>query len=148
MSRERGHIVTIRESEDHHPDDPDYRCEIECIAPEKCGGWWECMEAHEVDGVSAADGPYASVCPSCGGEGDEHVPWCDRDEFEFHGVEHTWRYGYGWTVPYEGCIVQANDSGWDDLYDIAREHGPGRYLVDDDWDDTTCYLTYAGEAPR
>jgi hypothetical protein len=137
VSAERGHIVTIRESEDHHPDDPDYRYGIECVAPEKCGGWQECLEPHEVDGKSAADGPW-----SC----DSADPWCDEDEFEFHGVVHTWHYGYGWTVPFDGCVVQASDSGWGDLYEIARDYGPGRYVVADEWDDTDCYLTYVAVA--
>lgn len=69
-------------------------------------------------------------------------PWCDEDEFVFHGVPHTWRYGYGWTVPFEGCVVDANDSCVDEAYDIAREHGPGTHEVDDDWDETTCYLIW------
>lgn len=135
--RARGHILTITTTEDHTADDPDYRWDVECLAPEKCDGWQECLEPHEVDGKSAASGPY-----DC----DEDAPWCDEDEYEFHGVLHTWRWGNGWTVPFEGCVVSANDSTCDSVYDIAREHGAGRYQVDDDWDDETCYLTVIPES--
>lgn len=138
MSAERGHVLVITKSDDWHEDQPDFDSAIECQSVEKCGGWWECMDPHEVDGDSAADGPW---------ECDLNAPWNERDEFTFHGFEHTWRYGFGWTVPYEGCIVAQADSVSDYAHDIGHEHGPGRYLVDDDWDDTDCTLIYVSEAP-
>lgn len=63
---------------------------------------------------------------------------------EIHGVLHEWRWGHGWTVPFEGCVVADNvHRGWsDDASDIAIEHGIGTHVVDDDWDDTDLRLTY------
>lgn len=132
----REHVLTVTKHADWHPDDPYWVWDVACATPDLCGGWWECLNPHEVDGVSAADGPY---------DGDETLPWCDEDEFEFHGVLHTWRYGHGWTVPYDGCVVQTADLG-DDVCEIAREHGPGSYVVDDDWDDTDCRLGFVRPA--
>lgn len=128
----RGHLLTITKSDDWHEDEPCWDWSLTCQAPNLCGGWWECSETHEVDGLSASDGPYAC---------ETSAPWCDEDEFEFHGVTHTWRYGWGWTVPYEGCVVQTADIG-DGVDDIAREHGEGTYEVDDDWDETSCYIAF------
>jgi hypothetical protein len=134
------HLLTITPTEDHTEEDSDYRFEITCHEPEKCNGFWECMEPHKVDGKSAAAGPY-----DCSYDD----PWCDEDEFEFHGVVHTWHYGWGWTVPYPGCVVAANEHWTDDAWDIAREHGPGVHEVDDDWNDDSCILIWlrkVGEA--
>lgn len=128
----RGHLLTITTTADHTPEDPDFDYSVTCQAPDLCGGWEECLDPHEVDGVSAADGPWDS---------DETDPWFEEEEFDFHGVTHEWRYGYGWTVPFKGCVVAANDGVCDAADDIGRSRGPGTYPVDDDWDDTSCYLT-------
>jgi hypothetical protein len=141
---ERGHLLTITKSSDWHEDEPYWDWSVTCVAPDRCGGWQECGKKHEVDGTSATDGPYDGDCPGGHGVSTDragHLPWCDEDEFEFHGVWHTWRYGNGWTVPYPGCVVQTADIG-EYADDIAREHGEGTYVVDDEWDDTSCYLTF------
>lgn len=140
----RGHLLTVTKHADWHEDEPYWDGSITCQAPSLCNGWWECGEPHEVDGVSAADGPYDSECPGEHGVSTDragHLPWCDEDEFEFHGVLHTWRYGNGWTVPYDGCVVQTADIA-EYVDDIAREHGEGTFVVDDEWDDTSVYLHF------
>ncbi len=123
-----------------HVDSRDYG--TKCLVENGCGGWIECREPHEVDGKKADCGPYDCDCPdgqpSCLSETEaDYAPWCDREEFEFHGVVHTWRYGYGWTVPYKGCIVAWGDYELPGCYeDLPR----GEYQVEDDWEDTGCYL--------
>lgn len=95
--------------------------------PGGCNGWQECREEHSVDGYTGEnDGPDDS---------DEDAPWADEEEFEFHGVLHEWRSGWGWTVPFNGCVVSVADSLSDFADNILREYGPGEYLVDDDWGD-------------
>lgn len=126
----RGHRLTITKSPDWEPDEPYWDWSIECATPDLCGGWWECRESHEVIGLPQNDGPWNSS---------EDAPWFEEEEFTFHGVEHTWRWGHGWTVPYPGCVVQTADIG-DDVHEIASVHGEGVYLVEDDWDDTYCHL--------
>ncbi len=127
------HVITRREEKydddepfSHLP--PDMVDELEC--PIGCNGWSECNKAHEVPGYDGVnDGPWDSY---------EDAPWYDQEEFEFHGVVHTWSgNGYGWTVPYNGCVVAGND--WSDPYGVPDR--PGKWLVDDDWDDTTVSLT-------
>ncbi|MBR7191694.1 hypothetical protein [Gordonia sp. SCSIO 19800] len=129
----RGHILTVTQCEDFDPEYPSFEYSIECRNVDKCGGWQECREPHEVDGVSAADGPW-----DC----DDDAPWEGLEELEFHGVLHTWHWGHGWTVPYPGCVVAANDAICDDAHDIALDHGCGRHEVDDDWDDEDCRLIH------
>jgi hypothetical protein len=131
--RERGHLLTIAKEADFDPEWPHFDWDITCVVPELCGGWQECQEPHAVDGESAADGPY---------DASEDDPWFDLEEFTFHGVEHTWRGDYGWTIPYEGCVVSANDYVADEVHDIGVEHGEGTYVVDDEWDDTSCTLIF------
>lgn len=135
MSNEnpRGHILTVTQCEDFDPEYPSFEYSIECLNVDKCGGWQECRETHEVDGVSAADGPW-----NC----DENAPWEEYDEFAFHGVEHKWVEWHGWTVPYPGCVVADNDFICDDAHDIALDHGCGRHEVEDDWDDMDCSLIH------
>lgn len=128
----RGHLLTITKHEDWTEDEPYWDWSITCQSVDLCNGWLECRESHEIDGTSAEDGPY---------ECDESAAWCDEDVFMFHGVEHNWRYGHGWTVPYEGCVVQSADSLSDDVHDIGLEYGEGTYAVEDDWDDEWCWLT-------
>lgn len=116
---------------------------IECLAGNGCNGWIECREPHTVGKLDATEGPY-----DC----DPDMPWSDEEEWEFHGVLHEWRWGYGWTVPYPGCVVAAQGcDAPDDLWEVVDgEHRlkPGRWLVDDDWDDTDCYLTLVGPSPE
>ena len=104
------------------PDDPAIKWRIECSDPAACPGWMECPENH------------AGYDPNV-----EESPAFDQyEDVMIHGVAHEWRTDYGWTVPFDGCPVQ---DGGDDASDIAHEKGVGRWEVDDDWDDTTCYLT-------
>lgn len=123
--------------------------DIECPAGNGCSGWIECREPHEVNGASASCGPYECDCPdgapSCLGEpGEDPAPWYDREEFKFHGVLHTWRYGHGWTVPFTGgCIVVHN--GFYDLPDEYDSLPIGEHPVEDDWDDESCYLQLLNE---
>ncbi|SIH38516.1 Uncharacterised protein [Mycobacteroides abscessus subsp. abscessus] len=122
-----------------------HKYSIMCPGGNGCSGWLECREPHEVDGVSADCGPYRCACPAgqrsqLGGVEEPLAPWHDCEDFTFHGVEHTWRAGHGWTVPYPGCIVN-----WCD-YELPAGYGElplGEHEVDDDWDDTECYLTLA-----
>lgn len=128
--QQRGHVLVIEPDAayaERFPDAPvEYRWAIECLVPEKCGGWQECPESHQIDGEPTNDGPW---------ESDETAPWYEEEEYEFHGVWHEWRYGYGWTVPFDGCVV-ADAVHVDCPVEPMR---PGRWLVNDEWDDT--YLT-------
>lgn len=128
-ARPRGHVLTLTGDDYGGLDD----WTLECDNPDVCGGWLECPEVHEVDGWSADAGPHsAGTSTSC--------PWFGRDEFTFHGVAHTWMFGHGWTVPYPGCVVADAGSIGDEAADIFEAHGVGRFVVDDDWGDTTCWL--------
>lgn len=120
----------------HHPDERQWS--IECPHDNGCSGWLECKEPHEVEGHgSAAEGPEDATADK---------PWADAEEFEFHGVMHTWKpYEHGWTVPYPGCVVAGSDwasppDGWDEL-------PYGRYPIEDDWDDTTVVLDFVHPIP-
>lgn len=111
-----------------------------------CSGWIECGDPHEVEGESAACGPYSCNCDDENARdclsGDSPPPWYDEEEFEFHGVMHTWRSGFGWTVPYTGCIVNFGD------YELPHGYEQlslGEHKVDDDWDDEWCNLTLCEE---
>lgn len=151
----RGHLLTITPEDDFDPEYPCWDSSITCLSEDLCGGYQSCGEPHEVDGVSAADGPYSAQCPGFHGPygpdaaenaaraagHPEHVPWCEVEEFVFHGVEHTWRYGWDWTVPFEGCVVAEADTS-EYVYEIAEQHGPGVYEVEDDWSDESCRLDY------
>lgn len=126
-------------------DDRVYR--LECPNDNGCSGWVECREPHEVNGVSANMGPYDD-CPGTHPDDreipvSEHHPWCDEEEFEFHGVVHVWRSGHDWTVPYDGCIVMFAD--WEPP-DDAPLASPGTYRVDSDWDDVDVYLQFVETA--
>lgn len=117
------HYVTVTVDPGGVPDGPfawDYLVidSIECSVPGGCGEWQVCDHPED---------PY-----------DEGDPTFDVEEWEFHGVLHEWN-GMTWVAPFRGCAVAewGDDTStlWDDI------DGPGRYEVDDDWDDTECYLT-------
>lgn len=153
------HIIAISRDEKflarlakyREPDEQDrkdaWQAHIECTVRGGCGGWEECREPHtSPDGlVDANDGPYDTVCSCAESESTTcSPPWCGCDEFEFHGVWHEWRWGYGWTVPFEGCVLASNhDFEIPDGIDTTRD---ARWRVEDDWDDIDCYLTLIGEA--
>ena len=147
------HILEVSRDDDYlkrlaqhkELDDQDHRdafhVTIRCPNPASCNGWEECSEAHEVDGVSAVDGPYETPCMCAEAEGYRcSVPWCGADGFDFHGVTHEWRWGYGWTKAYDGCVVTSciGDLEVPDGIDTTRD---ATYLVDDEWNDTECYLS-------
>ena len=106
-----------RLSEIREVTDEDYSYRILCSDPEACSGWQECLEDHT------------------GYEPE------DIDEYEdvmIHGVLHTeYVYGYGWAVPYPGCPVMNADCELPDGVPVDR---PGKYLVEDEWDDIDCCL--------
>lgn len=108
---------------------------VECSDPAACEGWSECDKDHSDGGYhDNRIGPY---------ECDERVPWFDIDVWTFHGVEHTYEWGHGWTVPCEGCPIQTyGDLEWPGP---SSGNKVGRYEVDDDWDDVTVYLTLMEE---
>lgn len=134
----RGHILTITKGDDFDPRWPVFGYNIECLNKDKCGGVEVCVKDHTVDGRSAQEGPY---------ECDDNAPWSGCDDFEFHGVIHHWHYCIGWTTPYPGCVV-ADAEVHDDANDIGIEHGPGRYAIEDDWDDFNCRLDYVSKLPE
>lgn len=113
-------------------------CRIRCDEPQHCMGWQECrrlhicQHGHEIvfDELSP-DGP-------CPGMDDDNC--AGRDEGEtFHGQAHTHHWGWGWTVPYVGCIVAANWCG--ELTPDIDTLPIGEHPVEADWwDDTECSL--------
>ena len=118
--------VTEQDRADH------YTWRVACSDPAGCPGWVECREAHEVDGRSAADGPW---------DADEGDPWDGWDEFVFHGVPHEWRSEHGWTVAYAGCPVEVSDTA--ELPDGIDTAVDGEHPVEVEWDDVFCVLTLA-----
>lgn len=130
-ARPRGHTLHVTRARDWTEGDPFYDWTIECHNIDLCGGWIECREYHgDADG-----GPW-----ECG----QDDPWAEQEEYEFHGVTHTWRYEHDWTVPYHGCVPQI--AGDDSAREIAYHKGEGSWLIGDDWDDDYCYLTVIGDA--
>lgn len=126
--------------------DPETRWWIECPEGNDCAGWQECREPHVVDSKDAADGPHETECRCVNGLECE-VPWCGEDVFTFHGIEHEWRWGYGWTVPFTGCVLAANADRFDPPDDLWQTDGTlsiGRWVVDDDWDDDLPTVTLIG----
>lgn len=138
-----------------HPDSRAWR--LICPGGDDCVGWTECREDHICEhGCNARDGfeendPDGKECPGFRkklpelaiiGYPDEWSLncWEGKEEFEFHGVAHTYRHGWGWTMPFKGCIVAeiATDppDGWND-------RSRGEYRVDEDWfDEDACYLDF------
>lgn len=125
----RGHTLVVEPDDAYAARFPDFPPEtqmrVECDSPDECGGWTECIQDHG----AGNDVPWVS---------DEDAPWFEEEDYDFHGVTHTWRSGHGWTVPYKGCVVQE--------VDLDFGHLPiGRYAIEDEWDDTECYLTLISE---
>ena len=121
-----GHILVI-ENDDTYDGSADeaLKYSIRCPEGNGCNGWQECSEDHG----AAWEGPEAP-------EGKDR-PWAGLDEFEFHGVPHTWRNSWGWTVPFKGCIVAETVEDFGEFEHLP----PGEYPVEDEWwDDTDCYL--------
>jgi hypothetical protein len=128
-----------------HPDSHTWH--IRCDDPAHCTGYSECIRMHickhghdAVHGFDedSDDGP-------CPGHDDPEKPNCfaGEEEYQFHGEWHTYRWGWGWTVPFIGCIVSEN---WDgDLLDVAGGVSAlplGEHPVDEEWyDDTGVSLT-------
>lgn len=114
-------------------DDPDSYT-IECPGKPACSGWIEC------------DGDHEGYDPE-----EEASPAYDEwDDVEIHGVLHDYKWGHGWTVPHPGCVVadawnvEPPGGLWDRETDAYK---PGRWLVDDDWDDTDVQLILVGPEP-
>lgn len=110
-----------------------YQVEIECTVPGGCGGWEDCTEDHEPGGDF---GPY---------DAEEGAPWEGKDEFEFHGVVHTWRGWWGWTIPYEGCILRISSPELPDGIDTTRDSS---WIVVDDWEGEDYYLILDREVEK
>lgn len=110
---------------------------LECPGKPHCDGYTECREKHEIDGTDASDGPFE--CPP-------DQPWYEQEEFEFHGVLHTWHDWCSWTVPFKGCVVAAASNIGTDwgIPDEIREQPPGRYLIRDEWDEDMVRLEFVG----
>lgn len=123
------HYIEVTIDPDGDPDSPYawdrwHMSAIECSTPGGCGGWRECTLDHP------------GMDPD-----DEDSPAFDAEEWEIHGVLHTWQ-GWTWSVPFDGCPVQE----WADVSDLwDGVDGPGRYEIDADWNDTECYLTVVGK---
>lgn len=135
------HVLTIVRGNDWMPDEPDWDWDLTCVDFNACDGqgWWECGVhlAHTTatykardEGRVLLDHPPACDAPAPGEWND------DEDEILAHGVWHTYRYGWGWTVPYPGCVLVGHDNIADHVWEIARTEGTGTYLVIEDWDDT------------
>lgn len=121
------HTLTVAYSQGHAEDDPDFDLTLTCSDPAACPGWVEC------------DGDHSAATEQ------DHDDALDGEEVMLHGVAHEHHYGFGWTVPFEGCAVVAND--WSDYaWDIARDHGPGEHLVEPDWDDDLVGLILTEDA--
>lgn len=135
MSADRKlHVLVKRLHPDLQGVDDEYAYDLECPGAPHCTGWQECDQTHEVDGISAANGPDEPLdtceCDGCLVCSCPSLPWDGVEEFEFHGVVHTWHIGYGWTVPYNGCVVREHDL---EEHDLLLDEPPGRYLVDAEW---------------
>lgn len=116
-----GHVLVVKAL----PPDDDFDVDLECDG--NCDCYTECTGEHLIDHeVEEHDPNDTEDCPC--------DPY-DGLEWMFHGVWHTWHWGLSWTVPFEGCGVRESLSYCDSPWEIAREHGPGRWQVDSDWTD-------------
>lgn len=119
--RARGVTLT----QDHWDDA--WSCYFTCSAPHNCPGWQECPESH------------VGMDPE-----DEDSPAYDQWEgITIHGQAHDWTDGHGWAVAADDCPVLSQPSL--DRPDGVAPDRYGTYLLDADWDDTTCYLTVIRE---
>lgn len=120
------HIVTKA----HDPEDPsEYTYTLECPGAPHCTGFSECDKPHVHNGIDADEvTPEDGVVDDHGGV----PPWDGIYEWTFHGVLHTYHYGYGWTVPYTGCVLREYDLEFDDA---LLDQPPGRYLISVYWED-------------
>lgn len=173
----RGHILVIKLNDEQqarlaagelvYPEDvEDREYELRCVDPSSCNGWTECPElVHRCEhGCNAADGPDENdpdggECPGFKkklpdlaiiGYPAEYTYncWAGEEDFEFHGVMHTYQHGHGWVVPYPGCVV---DAIAEMPPDDAHLYPIGEHEIEDEWDDTWCYLNFAhdpGEEPN
>lgn len=123
---EHWHIVT----KDIHLECPgEFTYTWECPGPPHCTGFSECHEPHIENGINADH-----ITPHDVLDGDDDVtvpPWDGIEEWTFHGVPHTYHDGYGWTVPYDGCVVEFADL---EVEDALLNEPPGRYAIDVSWE--------------
>ena len=134
------HILTVRADQRYADLYPNkgikYVGSLKCPEGNNCTGFTECDEIHEHEGVRIGDHEAGDCCP-----GDPSMdppelcsPWCGEEEFEFHGEWHTYQDGYGWTVPFEGCIV--NEYSWeipDECYPLRPSVWTVDVRFDDEW---------------
>lgn len=124
---------------------------IRCEDPENCDGWQECFESHVCEhGRDASrgydeDSESPGICPG-GGPDDACDCWAGLEDFEFHGIMHTYRWGYGWTIKYPGCVVAAARD-FTDAPDYWESKPRGEYEIRDDWDDEQLTLYFPDEPP-
>jgi len=132
---QHGHVLAIEVDAAYAERFPnastEFRWSVECLDRASCVGWQECNDSHEMPGEPCNDGPWGS---------EETAPWYEEDEYKFHGAEHTWTPGYGWTIPFDGCVVAENDADCP-VYPMR----PGRWVVHDEWDDTWLTLELGEE---
>ena len=124
-----------------HPESRNWH--IRCDDPSRCIGWNECRRQHICK--HGHDILYDELSPDGPCPGHEHNCVGEDDEETFHGEDHTHRWGWGWTVPFIGCVVAEN---WDGDLPCGIDSMPiGEYPVDEDWyDDTSVSLTLADAA--
>lgn len=138
---DEGHLMYPEHLDDRH-------YSVLCPHPDECNGWMECLRQHICPhGHSAGMGfEEMSSDGPCPGHDNDNDPNCysGYDEFNFHGEWHTYRYGWGWTTEWPGCVVADADI---DFYYLPVERLPrGEYPVNDDWDDTYCTLELIEDA--
>lgn len=128
--------ILVKALDTTHPGRPEYTFTLECPGRPHCEGYTECRDRHEVDGRDA-DGEDPFDCSP-------DAPWESKEQFEFHGLLHTWHDGFGWTVPFAGCPVRSHPYFADQARDVLFEQMPGRYVVDDYWDEDDMSLKLVG----
>lgn len=134
MANERDSHIVIKKPD---PEDSDsHLYEVECPGRPACDGFIECRERHTAEGFDADDGEFGDPndCPP-------DVPWEGMDEFEFHGVVHTFWSTHWWTVPYDGCVVRDHPYFPECAEELLCELPPGRYPVRGHWGDEEMELT-------
>lgn len=122
------------------PEHPDSRgWHIRCDSPQHCNGWLECTRQHICKHGHEIVHDELSIDGPCPGIDDDNCIASDEEEAEFHGEWHTYRWGWGWTVPFRGCVVAEN---WDGDLPHGIDSLPiGEHPVEEDWyDDTSVAL--------